>query len=627
MCRVLGRFVQPRRDPDLSAIMANMLSGRLRVSFPRPPQVVRALGDLIQAAINHEATTWRRPRMSPGAIGAEVATWAAVSPSLLPRKWWGTALNIFGNQMVGHTVGLAVGVGASRARRGLAQLLAGTPVGQFVPSQRAVDSARSGFNWSMTAITAAVWLRSVHNQRRIAELVHYDSDIGIAQHAAGSALGTGAYLLMQGFGDLNEFAYDSLTAALRRAKIPRWAAPIISGAIIGGALALATDRLLVRRIMTEISDKAAYANRLVFPGRSQPWEPERSGSPWSYEQWHAVGAQGRALLSDGPRARHIARVTGDPHAMEPIRVYAGLQPGRSLAEAADLVVRELHRTGAFRRDNLVLFTTTGTGWVQEWSLCALEFLSRGNCATAAMQYSRLQSFQAFVADQDAPIAAAKALFNRVYAEWQQLPQDNRPKLFVAGESLGSFGGQGAFSDAKDMLDKVDGAMWSGTPQNAKIWASLTDNRDTGSPVIQPAVDEGRHFRFVTSPADLWTNAAGQRYGEWEFPRVVFAQHPSDPIIWWDEKLWRKRPQWLQEPLGRDVLPTMRWFPFVTSWQLAVDALTSVDMTGGYGHNYHDEMISYWAAVMGMQFDNDFRGADGLRFSVISAWIRRFSLPR
>ena len=607
--------------------MANMATFRLNRRKLRAPAVVGAIKGLVQAAINHEATTWRRPRMSPGAIGAEVATWAAVSPSLLPRKWWGTALNVFGGQMVGHAVGLAIGTGVSTARRSLWRALDDTAAARFVPSQRTVDRLRSGFNFSMSAVTAAVWLRSVYNQHQIADLVHYDPDTGIAQHAAGSAVGTAAYIIMQGFGDLNEFAYDSLTSALQKARIAPWAAPIISGAVIGGALAVMTDRLLVRRTMTETSDKAAYANRLVLPGRSQPWEPERSGSPWSYEQWHAVGAQGRALLSDGPRARNIAKVTGDAEATEPIRVYAGLQPGRSMAEAADLVVRELHRTGAFRRDYLVVFTTTGTGWVQEWSLCALEFLARGNCAVAAMQYSKLQSFQAFVANQNAPIAAGRALFERVYAEWSKLPPDNRPKLFVAGESLGSFGGQGAFANAADMLASVDGAMWTGTPQNARIWAELTNAREPGTPVIQPTVDGGRHVRFVTRPADLWADAAGEAYGQWQFPRVVFAQHPSDPIIWWDEKLWRKRPQWLREPLGRDVLPTMRWFPFVTSWQVAVDALTSVNMPGGFGHNYHEEMLHYWAAVMGLQFDNDMRGAGGVRFPVIAAWIRRFSLPR
>ena len=32
--------------------------------------------------------------MAAGILGAEVATWAAIWPSLLPRPWWVTALNV-----------------------------------------------------------------------------------------------------------------------------------------------------------------------------------------------------------------------------------------------------------------------------------------------------------------------------------------------------------------------------------------------------------------------------------------------------------------------------------------------------------------------------------------------------
>ena len=40
--------------------------------------------------------------MAAGILGAEVATWAAIWPSLLPRPWWVTALNVAIGQALGH---------------------------------------------------------------------------------------------------------------------------------------------------------------------------------------------------------------------------------------------------------------------------------------------------------------------------------------------------------------------------------------------------------------------------------------------------------------------------------------------------------------------------------------------
>ena len=65
-------------------------------------------------------------------------------------------------------------------------------------------------------------------------------------------------------------------------------------------------------------------------------------------------------------------------------------------------MRELERTGAFERPVLALLGTTGTGWVDELNVRSIEYLTDGNCATAAMQYSFLPSPVAFVTDRDLP---------------------------------------------------------------------------------------------------------------------------------------------------------------------------------------------------------------------------------
>src|SRR5699024_2742470 len=115
------------------------------------------------------------------------------------------------------------------------------------------------------------------------------------------------------------------------------------------------------------------------------------------------------------------------------------------------------------REVLVLFTGTGTGWLQEWSLSAIEFLTAGNCATASLQYSVYTSALSFLADRRSPEQAGHLLFDAVRRRLDRMPPARRPRLFVAGESLGSFGGHAAFRDVPDMLARVDGAVWTGTP--------------------------------------------------------------------------------------------------------------------------------------------------------------------
>src|SRR6476661_7615194 len=72
----------------------------------------------------------------------------------------------------------------------------------------------------------------------------------------------------------------------------------------------------------------------------------------------------------------------DRGAIEPIRVYAGRTADRTVSDVADAVVAELQRTKAFNRRVLAVFTTTGTGWVDDWSAQSVEYLSNGDSAIA-----------------------------------------------------------------------------------------------------------------------------------------------------------------------------------------------------------------------------------------------------
>lgn len=570
-------------------------------------------------------SAWRAGIPSnPGLIGAEIASWISFSPSLIPRTRTATITVTFVSQLAGHVTGVAVGYGYNKAM----QRLADSPLRRFALAPRHERALAVTWHVATAAATAALWVRSISQQREIGRLVGKDEQASARSQLGSTVVASGLYLATRGLTALANRGYDILRDNLRP-WLPRGVAPILSGAIVGGTVAASIDRLLVRRTFESVVQKSRYLNSLVTPGRMQPWEPERSGSPWSLEPWHALGAEGRVFVAEGPRARDLAAVTGRPltAVQEPIRIYAGKVLGRSLHAQAELVIREMHRTGAFWRDHLVVFTPTGTGWIPPWSAQAVEFLTLGNCAVVSMQYSDLPSPVTWLTDHETPIRAGRVLIHRVLAEVDKLPEDDRPKVYVAGESLGAFGGLGAFDNSADMLDRVDGAVWTGAPQFSPMWKELTARRAASSPEIAPVIDDGRHIRFATRPLELHQSFYGAEFGTWEFPRVAFLQHASDPIVWWDYPLAWRRPDWLAERVGRDVLPAMRWFPFVTFWQVLIDGLASVSVPGGHGHRYEEEMLPTWARVLNIPLDDDHGGAAGMRFRRIEKWIRRTQRPR
>ncbi|GAE69111.1 hypothetical protein JCM18909_2299 [Cutibacterium acnes JCM 18909] len=144
-------------------------------------------------------------------------------------------------------------------------------------------------------------------------------------------------------------------------------------------------------------------------------------------------------------------------------------------------------------------------------MSAVEYLTRGDCATATMQYSYLGSVGAFLLDRESPKQGARALFTVIYNYWKTLDPQTRPKLYTSGVSLGSFGGQAAFASINDMVSKVDGAVWVGTPGFTPIWKDLEKHRREGSPEIVPVIDNGRVVRFIGNPREITHDHWGAPY--------------------------------------------------------------------------------------------------------------------
>jgi len=328
------------------------------------------------------------------------------------------------------------------------------------------------------------------------------------------------------------------------------------------------------------------------PGVTEPVSALRSGSPASLVPWPTLGRQGRTFEAGGPTIAQISAFSGKP-AAEPIRVYVGLRSADSIAAEAALAVKELDRTGAFDRQVLAVVTTTGTGWINPAIIDPLEYMYDGDTAVAAIQYSYLPSWISFIADKAVAQEAGRDLFDDVYARWLEQPAGHRPKLVVYGESLGSFGGEGAFSGTEDIRDRTSGVLWVGPTNSNALWQRFTGGRAPGSPEWLPVYEDGKTVRFANVPADL-----NRPSPAWEQPRVAYLQNASDPIVWWSWQLAFHRPDWLTGQRGPDVISAMHWYPLVTFWQVAADLALSTAVPPGHGHSYGMlDGASGWASII------------------------------
>lgn len=511
-----------------------------------------------------------------GTTGALLFGYSSLTPSLLPRGW------LLQGVLGGITAAVGYGLGAVLMWF----------VAQFTDRRPTARGRRR--SWQVLAAVAVVlglvglWAAR-RWQRQVNELT------GLPTPAAYHWLGTLALAV------LVFAALVGLGRLLRR--LTRWLIRLLGKVLphrLVRPLAVVTVTTLVVVLLNGVLFQGAVnlANSgfSVVDGRTdagtaRPTAPERSGSPASLVPWDSLGRQGRNFVGLGPTPAQLAAFSGRP-AREPVRVYAGLGSAADPAARAALAVRDLQRAGGFDRAVLVVATTTGTGWVDPASTDALEYEFAGNTAIVGMQYSYLPSWLSFLVDQAKAREAGRALFDAVYGTWAKLPLDRRPKLFVFGESLGSFGGEAAFSGLADIVNRTDGILWVGPPNFNDLWRSLVQQRDPGSPEWLPVYQDGRTVRFATRPADA--DAAG--LAPWASPRLLYLQHASDPIVWWSPRLLRSHPDWLRGQRGPDVSSAMHWIPVVTFWQVSADLPFATGVPGGHGHHYTGEYAGAWARV-------------------------------
>lgn len=543
-----------------------------------------------------------------GVVGALVMYGVSVSPSLLARSWQWHAVASGVLSAVGYIVGLTV-------QRFYALVV--PRLGVEITAPQSVSIAFRAvlllgfFLWFLRWL-----LQSYRERKRANHLVGMRGET-LGEYLLGTFCAFILMLVLLGSAWGLQWIGRAIVTVLSQWMHMVFALALSLLILVVIVYAL-TSKVLLKLGINFFTRHARKMNNRTAKGIVQPQVPERSGSPQSRSSWRAVGGQGRVFLGRGPSRADIEAVTGCS-ATEPIRVYAGMpEEGQSLQSAADLVVEELHRTGAFDRAVILIATSTGSGWVDEWQVQPLEYLTRGNCATASMQYSFVPSSINFLTDLDVSEEAAVILFETIRRAVDEIPEDRRPALFVCGESLGAYASQHVFSGIVDVLSRTDGALWVGTPAFTPMHAELTAIRHRGSPEVAPVVANGRHVRFVNVPENLWSDVYGRELGDWNYPRVVYAQHPSDPVVWWNSELVWHKPDWISEKVDGDVSPHMQYTRGATYIQVLVDMPVAGTAPGGHGHTYHEELIPLWEAILGLREDEKNAGS---HFGLDSQWIQ------
>lgn len=497
----------------------------------------------------------------------------SVTPSLVPRAWYIQVL------LAGLSLAIGYGLGAL-----LGWVYRGLELPNLPPRVRRVW-------WAVLAVAAPVslllagWVgRRWQSEQRV--LLGMDASVPLLWVVAsllgvviaGLLLAVGRGVLWVGrkvSGVLSRILPTRLAVALAVVVTALAAWYVASGLLVGSAVQ-AADSLFESR-----SDDTK-------PGVVNPESPYRSAGPSSAVSWESLGREGGQFIWQGRTAVQIAAVTGDPEAVEPVRVFIGLGAAPTPRERAALAIEELRRTGGFDRRVLAVAGGTGSGWIDPKAAAALEFVAHGDVATVSMQYSYLPSWMSFLVDQSRAQGNSAELITAIRVELDSMPPDERPELYVYGESLGAFSTGSAFTSVEDMSTTTDGALLIGPPSFEPTWTRLQEHRDPGSPLWLPRYEDGALARAAATDADLTDPTL-----TWQTDnRIVYLTHPSDPIVAWTAD----RDEWLKQR-GADVHPQVRALPIVGGLQATLDQFAANSPPPGHGHVYDEIVVTAWSEIL------------------------------
>jgi uncharacterized membrane protein len=523
---------------------------------------------------------WSRLLRRPSLLGTLLAAWffaQSLAPSLLARSW------LFQGVLTGVSIAMGYGIGLGLTR--LATYLRSRHGWGWPPfSARRDRQVRVVVAVAVLAYVGWAIATAVPEHRWTWDRLGYERSSFWYVYGGTLLLALVVAVVLFVIGRVLKLVWTGITRMGTR-MFPAWIAGGIALVLVAWVALASINTFVLQRTLDGFNSSFALGDRDLDGAPDPPTSELRSGGPESAVEWDEAGHEGRRFLTRGPSTDDLEDfATGE--VVEPIRVFVGRASADTVEERVDLAMAELERFGGFEREALLVVIPTGTGWINEQIVQPLEYFHDGDIATVTVQYSHLPSPLAFVSESGAASDTAVALFEAVEARLAPMGSE-RPDLYIAGESLGSFGGSKAFESLADSKKRVDGAVWVGAPQMMHLRREAERNRAPGSLQIQPVVGDGRSYRFVNRESDIVGKTA----------HSVFLQQGDDAIVWWDWDTLFDEPDWLEEPLDPAVNPAIKWTPVVTFMQLVVDMGVSNDFDEDHGHKYGTQPLSAWYAVV------------------------------
>jgi len=329
------------------------------------------------------------------------------------------------------------------------------------------------------------------------------------------------------------------------------------------------------------------------PGlEKQPTSEYVSGGIGSHVPYDALSRQGQRHVNTFIRPEWIEQTMGEPAKAHPIRIFVGLDSAPSEEDRVALALKELDRTNAFDREVLLVVSPTGTGYVNYQAVESLEYLTRGDCATVTLQYSKRPS-PLSLERVEVGRKQNEMLFQSLWERFEKMEPSERPRLVVFGESLGAHTSQDAFvhRGTRGLQDRgIDSALWIGTPF-ASEWKSEVLGRprhDTDTALIG-------QFNAISDIEQLDDDRAGRL-------RYVMLTHNNDAVAYFGPDLFLACPPWLGPPETRPegVPKSARYGPVITFLQTLVDMKNSMSVVPGVfeakGHDYRADLARFVRAV-------------------------------
>lgn len=373
--------------------------------------------------------------------------------------------------------------------------------------------------------------------------------------------------------------------------LARGSAKVLGGhpsnySMIGRLGAAAATTAVGLSALSAVSGRLTQGGEGMEPAHAEP--PESStvtGGPDSTIAWSALSRAGRRWLGMTLTPAGIDAVMGTEDAVQPIRLYSSLEAADSPDDRVRKLLAEIDRTKALERPVFALFSPTGTGYVNYAACETLEYLTGGDCASVAIQYSVLPSSLS-LGKVGTGVEQTRMLIQAIKSRIDAMPAERRPLFYLFGESLGSQVSQETLRNTGTLgleLSGIDRAIWIGTPfateWRREVWGprSLAD---------APAVGPDTIYLPRALP-DLFALPESER----SKVRYLLLQNGDDPIPKFGVDLLLGKPAWLGADANRPPNSPQgtTWMPVTTFLATFIDMLNALTPVPGIftegGHDY------------------------------------------